>query len=135
VSGDGLAKGRAVMRLYVTPDGKPRRLGQQDIVCFRFQEATDRAAEGDEIHLLPGVYDEPVTIFDKRASQERPIVIMSDSCATLDGRRNVLRPPGMPRLEDYAFIKIKNCVGIVIENTTIQNGFCRKLGIGSKACQ
>jgi hypothetical protein len=109
------------MRLYVTPDGKPRRLGQQDIVCFRFQEAIDRAAEGDEIHLLPGVYDEPVAILGKRASQERPIVIMSDGCATLDGRRNVLRPPGMPRLEDYAFIKIKNCVGIVIENTTIQN--------------
>jgi hypothetical protein len=109
------------MDIFVTPDGGPRSWNGAAVTAMRLQDAIDKAVAGDIIHLLPGVYDEPVVIQGKRASRERPIVIRSNGCATFDGRRNVLRPPGMPRFEDYAFFKIRNCVGIVIENTTIQN--------------
>lgn len=78
---------------YATPNGRSRRLASGVTVGQHLQEAIDKAEPGDTIHLLPGVYDEPVVIEGKRGTPERPLVLLSDGCATLDGRRNVVRPP------------------------------------------
>lgn len=86
--------------LFVTPDGRGRRHEGKDVEGRRFQEAIDRAAPGDVIRVLPGVYDEPVTIRNKRGSKGAPITIVGDGCATLDGRRVPLRPPGLARAQD-----------------------------------
>lgn len=107
--------------LFVTPDGGSRRYRGQFVQGLRLQEAIDMAEPGDVVALLPGVYDEPVTIQDKRASRDKPIRIIGDSATTLDGRRVPLRPPGLARSTDYAFVTILNSSGIVIENMTVQN--------------
>jgi hypothetical protein len=89
---------------------------------LHLQEAIDAAKPGDTIRLLPGVYDEPVVIENKKAA-DQPIVIRGHGCATLDGRRNVLRPADIGDIgfDHYAFFRIRNASGIVIENATIQN--------------
>lgn len=110
-----------VAKLYVTPDGGPRRWQGETVQGRRFQEAIDLAQPGNEIVVLPGVYDEPVMVKDKRASREAPIRIVGDSGTTLDGRRTVLRPPGLAEAKDYAFIKILGSTGVTVENMTIQN--------------
>ncbi len=110
---------------YATPNGRQRHLPNGQFGGLHLQDAIDAAEAGDTIHLLPGVYDEPVVIEDKRATPERPIRIKSNGCATLDGRRNVLRPPDIDNLDgsSYAFIRIKRSSGLVIEGTTIQNAW------------
>lgn len=105
-------------RIHVSVDGDARFFEGRRVACLRFQDAIDHAGAGDEIVLTPGVYREPVRIEGKRA-----IRIRSDGSATLDGGRNVLRPPGHPRREHFAFIKILDCCGIEIADATIQNAW------------
>lgn len=107
--------------IYVSPDGRDRWHDGKLHTATSFQQAIEEARPGDTIELLPGVYDEPVTLRDKKASEHRPITIVGHSGTTLDGRRNPVRPPGIAKEERYAFVKIVNSCGIVIENMTIQN--------------
>ena len=79
-------------KLYASPTGGQHLYGGADRATTTFQQAIAQAQPGDEILLLPGVYDVPVTIKGKQAG-ENPIVVRGDTRATLDGRRSVLRPP------------------------------------------
>jgi hypothetical protein len=116
----GASRGK---QLFVSPDGRDRASGGEMRHCTTFQEAIERSEPGDRIHLLAGLYREPVVIEGKGSRWAAPIVIASDGCATLDGGRNVLRPPGQAEEGDYAFIKIIRSANICIENATIQNAW------------
>ncbi len=105
---------------YVTPDGGPRRYQGSTIKGHRFQEAIDLAEPGDRITVVPGVYDEPVTIEGKRGGPNNKLRIVGDAGATLDGRRMPVRPPGLAQKDHYAFIKVLNSSGVTVENMTIQ---------------
>lgn len=107
---------------YVSPDGNPRWYKKEERKALRFQEAIDKAKPGDTIELLPGVYEDTVVI-DGIEAAGKPITIRGSSRTTLDGRRNPVRPPGIPNADRYAFFKIQNSSGIVIENMTIQNAW------------
>lgn len=111
--------------LYATPDGRERRLPNGRIGGLDLQAAIDAAGPGDTVNLMPGVYDTPVVIEGKRASPERPFRLRGDAGATLDGRRNVLRPQSIGEIDaaSYAFVKVLNSTGVVIESTTIQNAW------------
>lgn len=107
---------------FISPDGQERIVDGQRVTTIRFPEAILKAQPGDILRLLPGVYSEPMIIEGKKASAATPIsVIGDDGGVTCDGRRNHVRPPGLPVREHYAFIKILNSTGIVVENLTIQN--------------
>jgi hypothetical protein len=108
-------------QFHVTPDGGARQYRGESVRGHRLQEAIDLALPGDLISVLPGVYEEPVTIDGKRGAPATPLRIVGDGCATLDGRRVPLRPPGLARMQDYAFIKVRGCTGLSIENMTMQN--------------
>ena len=56
----------------------------------------------------------------KKASAATPIsVIGDDGGVTCDGHRNHVRPPGLPEREHYAFIKILNSTGIVVDKGVV----------------
>jgi len=109
------------------------------------QKALDFAVLGDLIQILPGVYDTPIVISglgaipspSKSGDSEKhvfdsPIVIRGSAGVTFDGRRNLVRPPDHDRFDadNYAFVRILNCKGIVLENLTIQNVWPAAIYIG-----
>jgi hypothetical protein len=108
-------------KLYATPDGRAVSHGGHTIQTLRFQDAIDGARPGDEIRVLPGVYEEPVVVRGKEGTEAAPLRIVGTSATTLDGRRNPVRPPGLATVRDFAFIKVLKSAHVTIENMTIQN--------------
>lgn len=111
-------------RHFVSTDGQDRVIEGHSRKTVRLQEAIEAAGAGDEIVLAPGVYNEPVVI-DGKQTRHQPIVIRGDrgGGSTLDVGRNHVRPPGLPEFQHYAFFKIRNSAGVVIEDLTIQDSW------------
>jgi hypothetical protein len=105
------------------------------VPTLRLDAALQVVEPGQTIHLLSGVYTEPFEITGKRASFRRPIVVRGDSGATFDGRRNLVRPPHGESIgrDHYAFVKIVDSEGIVLENVTIQNVWPTAIFIGDSS--
>ena len=117
-------------KLYASPTGGRHLYDGADRATATFQQAIDQAQPGDEILLLPGVYDVPVAIRGKQAG-ENPIVVRGDTRATLDGRRSVLRPPNAINASDtaaggieiFSMIQIAGSAGIILKNLAIQGAW------------
>ncbi len=108
---------------YVSPDGATRIVDGKERQTVTFEHAVSRAEEGDEILILSGAYTVPFVLDKVSGSAEKKITIRGDSGATLDGRRELVRPPNRKEqsFEHFAFIKIRQCAHIEICNLTIQN--------------
>jgi len=121
--------------IYVSPDGARRAIGGELRETLRPDAALRLVKPGQTVRLLSGVYTEPFEIANKDASFDRPIVIRGESGVTLDGRRNLVRPPHGEEIDSrhYAFVKILGSQGIVIDNLTIQNVWPTAVYIGQSS--
>jgi hypothetical protein len=109
-------------------DGEPRE-------TLRIDAAMKMVQPGQTVRLVSGVYTEPVEIANKGVGFDRPIVIRGESGVTFDCRRNLVRPPhgeGIDR-RHYAFVKILDSRGIVLENLTIENVWPTAVYIGQSS--
>ncbi len=70
--------------IYVAPDGKAAAAGTVEAPLARVQEALDRAAAGDTVHLRPGAYRERVS-FKHGGAYQRPVTLEGEPGAILDG--------------------------------------------------
>lgn len=113
--------------------------GKRSAKTVPLQEAIDRADAGDTVMLVPGVYDTPVVVRNKgrkrgkgAGSFDNPLRIVGSAVVTLNGNRNLVRPQDHDDFDDnnYAFIKILDSTGVVLENLTIQNVWPAAIYIG-----
>ena len=117
---------------YVSPDGTRRVVDGEPRETLRLEAALKMVQPGQTVRLLSGVYTEPVEVANKGGSFDRPIVIRGESGVTFDGRRNLVRPTDGESVDrrGYAFIKILDSQGIILENFTIQNVWPTAVYIG-----
>ena len=108
---------------YVSPDGATRIVNGKKKQTVTFEHAIARAKAGDEIVILSGAYTVPFVLDGVSGKKGSVIRIRGDSGATLDGRRDLVRPPDWnePSFEHFAFIKMRGSKYIEISNLTIQN--------------
>lgn len=108
---------------YVSPDGMTRIVNGSETPTVSFERAISDARPGDLIQILSGVYTVPFVVDGVSGAEGRAIVIQGDGGATLDGRRNLVRPPDFdePSFEHFAFIKIRRSAHVEVSNLTIQN--------------
>jgi hypothetical protein len=120
---------------YVSPDGTRRVVDGEPRETLRLEAALKMVQPGQTVQLLGGVYTEPVEIANKGGSFDRPIVIRGESSVTFDGRRNLVRPTDGESVDRraYAFIKILDSQGIILENFTIQNVWPTAVYIGQSS--
>ena len=120
---------------YVSPDGTRRVVDGEPRETLRLEAALKMVQPGQTVRLLGGVYTEPVEIANKGGSFDRPIVIRGESGVTFDGRRNLVRPTDGESVDrrGYAFIKILDSQGIILENFTIQNVWPTAVYIGQSS--
>jgi hypothetical protein len=121
--------------LHVSPDGAWRLVDGQPRETLRLEVALKRVQPGQTVRLLSGVYTEPVEIANKGGSFDRPIVIRGESGVTFDGHRNLVRPTDGESVDrrTYAFVKVLDSRGIVLENFTIQNVWPTAVYIGESS--
>jgi hypothetical protein len=121
--------------LYVSPDGARRLVDGELRETLRLEAALDIAQPGQTVRLLRGVYTEPVEIANKAGSFDRPITVRGESGVTFDGRRNLVRPTDGETVDrrSYAFIKILDSQGIILDNFTIQNVWPTAVYIGQSS--
>lgn len=93
---------------YASPQCEERIYKGQAVQTTTLDEAVHGLRAGDEVVLLPGVYNRPVTLRGVKGTSEEPIKIRGES-ATLDGERGHVRPPGLPEEHHYAFVKLIDC--------------------------
>jgi hypothetical protein len=108
----------------VSPDGAERWGDGKAQATLRIDEAAAKARPGDEIVFLPGVYSQPFVLADKKGNFAMPLRLRGLDGVTWDGRRNLVRPlsPGSGGFRDqFAFLKIFDSSGIVVEDVAIQN--------------
>jgi hypothetical protein len=121
--------------IHVSPDGARRLVRGALRETLRLEPALDLVRPGQTIRLLSGVYTEPFVIANKRASFKRPIVIRGEGGVTFDGRRNLVRPPDGEEIDrtHYAFVKILDSQGIILEDVTIENVWPTGVYIGESS--
>jgi hypothetical protein len=121
--------------LYVSADGARRMVDGEPRETLRLDAASKIVQPGQTLRLLSGVYTEPVEIANKGGSFDRPIVIRGESGVTFDGRRNLVRPTDGESVDrrSYAFVKILDSQGIVLDNFTIQNVWPTAVYIGQSS--
>lgn len=108
---------------FVSPDGVTRVVDGRETPTVTFERAISDAKPGDVIQILSGVYTVPFVVDGVSGAEGRVIAIRGDSGATLDGRRNLVRPPDWdkPSFDHFAFIKIRQSAHIEVSNLAIQN--------------
>ena len=121
--------------LLVSPDGDRRIVDGEPRETLRLDAALEMVQPGQTVQLLSGVYTEPVRLVNKRGSFERPVVIRGESGVTFDGRRALVRPTDGESVDrrSYAFVKILDCQGIVLDSFTIQNVWPTAVYIGQSS--
>jgi hypothetical protein len=105
-------------------DGGPgaTELGPMRVEALALQDAVDLARPGDTVQLLPGVYDQPVVLY-RKGRAGAPLTLRGCGGATLDGRRNAVRPRAIQEIDarGFAFFRLVGCNDIRLEQLTVQN--------------
>ena len=121
--------------IYASSDGARRWIDGEPRETVRLDAALKMVKPGQTVRLLSGVYTDPVEISNKDGSFDRPIVVRGESGVTFDGRRNLVRPTDDEQVDrrSYAFIKILDSRGIILDNFTIQNVWPTAVYIGDSS--